>query len=90
MQRETRPTIADIPHATDDDDEDADDGDDDVDVDVVDGDTDRNVLIRLTVSSRRMYHAQSFCGSSPPTYTFHHRIHPHTAYNTYYLSFNRH
>ena len=56
MQRETRPTIDNIPHATDDDDGDTDDGEDDVDVD--DGDTDRDVIIRLTVLSRRMYYAQ--------------------------------
>ena len=55
VQRETRPTIDGIPHATDNDDGDADDGEDDVDVD--DGDTDRDVMIRLTVSSRIMYHA---------------------------------
>ena len=76
MQRETRPTIDGIPHTPDADDGDADDGEDDVDVDVDDGDTNRDVMIRVTVSSRRMYHAQSFCGSSPPTYTFHNRITP--------------
>ena len=56
MQRKTRPTTDGTPHDTDNADGDADDGDDIVDVD--DRDTDRDVIIiRLTVSSRRMYRA---------------------------------
>ena len=55
MQRETRPNTDGIPHATNDDDGDADNGENDIDVD--DGDTYRDFIIRLTVPSRRMYHA---------------------------------